>query len=86
MEPVVRDLLLRHYDPVYTASMERNFKQYAQARQLSPNDHSAAAMAALAQSLYWARSENKKTGITKAGNVGFAIDFAIDSIAVRARF
>ncbi len=48
---VVRELLLRHYDPVYLQSMQRNFTQYEKARQLSPNDHSAAAMAALAQSL-----------------------------------
>lgn len=48
---VVRELLLRHYDPVYLQSMQRNFTQYEKARQISPNDHSAAAMAALAQSL-----------------------------------
>lgn len=48
---VVRELLLRHYDPVYLQSMQRNFTQYEKARQISPNDHSAVAMAALAQSL-----------------------------------
>lgn len=48
---VVRELLLRHYDPVYLQSMQRNFTQYEKARQISPNDHSAAAIAALAQSL-----------------------------------
>ena len=48
---VVRELLLKHYDPVYLQSMQRNFTQYGTARQLSPHDHSAAAMAALAQSM-----------------------------------
>ena len=48
---VVRELLLKHYDPVYLQSMQRNFKHYETARQLSPHDHSAAAMATLAQSL-----------------------------------
>jgi tRNA 2-selenouridine synthase len=28
---VVRDLLLQHYDPVYAASIRRNFSQYPQA-------------------------------------------------------
>ena len=50
-DPVVRELLLKHYDPVYLQSMQRNFTQYGTARQLSPHDHSAAAMAALAQSM-----------------------------------
>ena len=48
---VVRELLLKHYDPVYLQSMQRNFTQYGTVRQLSPHDHSAAAMAALAQSM-----------------------------------
>ena len=48
---VVRELLLLHYDPVYLQSMQRNFRQYEAARQISPQDHSMAAMAELARSL-----------------------------------
>ena len=48
---VVRELLVRHYDPGYLQSMERNFTQYETARALVPQDHSVAAMTALAASL-----------------------------------
>ena len=48
---VVRELLLRHYDPVYLQSMQRNFTRYGAARQLAPANRSMAAMTALAQSL-----------------------------------
>ena len=48
---VVRELLVKHYDPVYLQSMRRNFGQYDTARVISPHDHSARAMTALAQSL-----------------------------------
>ncbi|SFC41274.1 tRNA 2-selenouridine synthase [Polaromonas sp. OV174] len=48
---VVRELLVLHYDPVYLQSMHRNFTQYDSAQQLSPRDHSVAAMSELAQSL-----------------------------------
>ena len=48
---VVRELLLRHYDPVYLQSMQRNFMQYDTARQISPQDRSVASMTALAQSM-----------------------------------
>lgn len=48
---VVRELLVRHYDPGYLQSMERNFTQYEAARALVPQDHSKAAMTALAASL-----------------------------------
>jgi len=48
VEPVVRDLLLSHYDPVYVQSMARNFKHYAQAQTISPRDRSTPAMLALA--------------------------------------
>lgn len=51
IEPVVRDLLLSHYDPVYLQSMARNFKQYAQAQTISPTDRSLPAMQALAHAL-----------------------------------
>ena len=48
---VVRELLLRHYDPVYLQSMCRNFTQYERANGLAPRDRSAVAMTELAQSL-----------------------------------
>ena len=48
---VVRELLFRHYDPVYLQSMHRNFTQYETARGLAPRDRSVVAMTELAQSL-----------------------------------
>lgn len=51
IEPVVRDLLLSHYDPVYVQSMERNFAHYAQAQTISPRDRSAQSMLTLANEL-----------------------------------
>jgi tRNA 2-selenouridine synthase len=48
---VVRELLVRHYDPVYLQSMRRNFTHYETARVLAPRDHTAAAMAELAASM-----------------------------------
>lgn len=51
IEPVVRDLLLSHYDPVYIQSMERNFQHYAQAQTISPRDRTLLAMQALAVEL-----------------------------------
>ncbi|WP_431096142.1 tRNA 2-selenouridine(34) synthase MnmH [Polaromonas aquatica] len=48
---VVRELLVKHYDPGYLQSMQRNFSGHASARVLSPQDRSAAAMSALAQAL-----------------------------------
>jgi tRNA 2-selenouridine synthase len=51
IEPVVRDLLLSHYDPVYVQSMERNFSHYAQAQSISPCDRTAQAMLDLAHEL-----------------------------------
>ena len=50
-EPVVRELLTLHYDPVYLQSMERNFKQYGTAKIIAPQDHSMSAIAELARSL-----------------------------------
>ena len=49
--PVVRELLLKHYDPVYLQSMRRNFVQYETAEQVSPEGRGAEAMTALARSL-----------------------------------
>ena len=54
IEPVVQELLTLHYDPVYIASMARNFSQYAQAKTISPADRCAQAMQALAQDwMHW---------------------------------
>lgn len=39
LQPVVQDLLVQHYDPVYLQSMERNFVQYAQAEVVTPASH-----------------------------------------------
>ena len=41
---VVRELLVKHYDPVYLQSMQRNFAHYGAARAVAPRDHSVAAM------------------------------------------
>ncbi|GAC1608351.1 MAG: hypothetical protein NVS3B2_17710 [Ramlibacter sp.] len=51
VEPVVRELLFKHYDPGYAASIERNFRQYCTAQAISPADRSAAAMDALAREI-----------------------------------
>ena len=51
VEPVVRELLLKHYDPGYAASIERNFGRYGQARTIAPSDRSPAAMDALAREI-----------------------------------
>lgn len=51
IEPVVRELLFKHYDPGYASSTARNFRQFAQAPSIAPRDRSPAAMAALAQEL-----------------------------------
>jgi tRNA 2-selenouridine synthase len=47
-EEVVRDLLVKHYDPGYASSIARNFSQYGDARVIVPAGRSPAAMAALA--------------------------------------
>jgi tRNA 2-selenouridine synthase len=51
IEPVVHELLVKHYDPGYAASIQRNFKRFAQARTVVLADRSAASMAKAAQSL-----------------------------------
>lgn len=51
IEPVVLELLQRHYDPVYLRSMRSNFRQFANARTIEPANHSSTAMAALAARL-----------------------------------
>jgi tRNA 2-selenouridine synthase len=51
VEPVVRELLTLHYDPVYVQSMQRNFRQFAAAETISPTDRSIRAMVELASVL-----------------------------------
>ena len=51
VEPVVRELLALHYDPVYLQSIQRNFRQFAEAKIIAPHDRSMGAMAALAEEL-----------------------------------
>ena len=48
---VVRELLVHHYDPMYAASIQRNFKQWGQAMPIRARDRSAEAMDALAVQL-----------------------------------
>lgn len=48
---VVHDLLISHYDPLYAASIQRNFSQYGQARLLTLPERSAAALQAAARQL-----------------------------------
>lgn len=48
---VVLELLVQHYDPLYTASIQRNFSQYANAVACALPDRSPAAMAARARDL-----------------------------------
>ncbi len=50
-EPVVQDLLIQHYDPVYLQSMRRNFSQYSTAQTISPGDRSLASMNRLARNM-----------------------------------
>lgn len=48
---VFAELLERHYDPGYTASIRRNFRQFEQALVLSPTDRSPQALQEVAQQL-----------------------------------
>jgi len=57
-EAVVRELLLKHYDPGYAASIGRNFAGYAGARAIAPADRSPAAMAELAKQVFSSEEEN----------------------------
>jgi tRNA 2-selenouridine synthase len=47
----VQELLTRHYDPMYAQSIERNFKQYAQALPLELPDRTPASFAEIAATL-----------------------------------
>ncbi len=51
LETVVRELLLTHYDPGYSASIERNFAQYAQARRWTLADRGADEMERMAREM-----------------------------------
>lgn len=51
VEPVVRELLVKHYDPGYASSTARNFRQFGEARAIAPKDRTPEAMAALAREL-----------------------------------
>jgi tRNA 2-selenouridine synthase len=50
-EDVVRDLLLSHYDPLYAASIRRNFSRYHEAVACTLPDRSTAALDQLAQAM-----------------------------------
>ena len=56
VEPVVRELLTLHYDPIYRQSIQRNFKQFIDAKIIAPYDRSARAMAALANEVVGAQT------------------------------
>jgi tRNA 2-selenouridine synthase len=49
IEPVVRELLVKHYDPGYAGSTQRNFKLFASAQAIAPRDRSMEAMRVLAR-------------------------------------
>lgn len=51
IEDVFRDLLVKHYDPGYAASIRRNFKRYAEAKPVVLADRSPATMARAAKEL-----------------------------------
>jgi tRNA 2-selenouridine synthase len=51
IESVVRELLVKHYDPGYASSTSRNFKAFAQAQPIAPKDRTPEAMAELAKEL-----------------------------------
>ncbi len=48
---VVRELLVKHYDPMYIQSMKHNFDLYGEALTLQPAGHSEAAMETLAREM-----------------------------------
>ena len=51
VESVVRDLLVKHYDPGYAASIKRNFKRFGEAKAVVLADRSAHAMERAARAL-----------------------------------
>jgi tRNA 2-selenouridine synthase len=50
-ETVVRELLIDHYDPVYFASMKRNFKNYSTSKLIAPKDHNTPSIVELAHTI-----------------------------------
>jgi tRNA 2-selenouridine synthase len=51
IEPVVRELLVKHYDPGYASSTARNFSQFGAAQAIAPRDRTPEAMRDLARDL-----------------------------------
>lgn len=51
VEDVVRELLVKHYDPGYASSTQRNFKAFANAQVVAPGDRTPEAMRVLAERL-----------------------------------
>ena len=51
IETVVRELLVKHYDPGYASSTQRNFKGFGEARVVAPGSRAPEAMQALAREL-----------------------------------
>jgi tRNA 2-selenouridine synthase len=51
IEAVVRELLVKHYDPGYASSTHRNFKSFADAQVIVPKDRTPQAMADVAREL-----------------------------------
>jgi tRNA 2-selenouridine synthase len=51
VDTVVRELLAKHYDPGYAASIERNFRRFGEARSIVLADRSAEAMESAARGL-----------------------------------
>jgi len=51
LERVVRELLTDHYDPVYVASIQRNFAKFDEARWVEPVNGDATTLAAVARDL-----------------------------------
>jgi len=49
IEGVVRELLLKHYDPGYASSIERNFSGYRDAKTIAPANRSPSSMTVLAE-------------------------------------
>ena len=51
VESVVRELLVKHYDPGYATSTRRNFRGFGDAQAIAPKDRTAEAMAEVARGL-----------------------------------
>jgi tRNA 2-selenouridine synthase len=51
IDAVVRELLVKHYDPGYASSTQRNFTRFGDAQAIAPRDRTPESMAALAREL-----------------------------------